>query len=184
MREANLLLLSGERGVGKSTVCLRLVEQLRGLGCPVGGVITLCAETRRYALDIVGGDQRLLAVEDRDLQGPTWGRFNFSQDTLDWAHAVVREAIAHRAALVILDEIGPLEIILRQGFLPALQALIAAPGVGLVVVRPTLLRRLRRRVEKERPVTQRTVTLGNREGMPGRIIRWLWQQGREEIPAY
>jgi nucleoside-triphosphatase THEP1 len=184
MRESNLLLLSGERGVGKSTVCLRLAEQLRVEGYPVGGVITLCAENRRYALDIVGGDQRLLAAEDRDLSGPSWGKFSFSQDTLDWAHAVVREAISHRAALVILDEVGPLEIVLRQGFLPAFQALIAAPVTGLVVVRPTLLRRLRRRVQKERPVTQRTVTLANREYMPGRVIKWLRQQGLEEIPAY
>jgi nucleoside-triphosphatase THEP1 len=167
-----LLLVSGPRGVGKSVVCRRTAENLRREGWSVAGVITEVEDTRRFLVDLATGERRLLAAEGDALEGPVWGRYAFCQAGLDWGNTVIAQAISAGADLVVLDEVGPVELVREQGLTSGLNAILGSSAAGLVVVRPALLDRVRTMVPR-RPVAVWSVTLENREHLPAQITSWL-----------
>lgn len=167
-----LILLIGPQGIGKTTLCLRLAEQFTAHRKGVAGIVTELAGSRRYVLDLTGGERKLLAAAGEPLLGPRWGRYAFSQETLDWGNSVVAQAVAGRADLVILDEVGPLELVAGEGFLPALRAIVAADEAGLVVVRPALVDEVNSMVGT-RSVMIWEVTVENRGDLPGHILHRL-----------
>jgi len=165
-----LILITGAVGIGKSTVCQRLVMLWRERGGVPGGVLTRTAGRERSIVDVVTGEERLLAAEGVELAGPRWGRFSFSQETLDWGNEVMRQAVAGPADLVLLDEVGPLELAAGSGFLPALKILLGSKKAGLVVVRPALLEQVRA-MGSGHTVRVYEVTLENRAGLPEQIMK-------------
>ena len=162
---APVILLSGDRGSGKTTACGRLAEELVARGFRAAGV--LCPSIRDDSgvpleinvKNIADGTVRLFAARGRDLGGPFWppggGGFGFSAAAIEWALGVVRAGMNERADIVVIDEIGPLELTAGQGFLPAIDYLRSlrdarhgsdfasrvAPAV-LLTIRPGLAGRL------------------------------------------
>lgn len=184
MSRLPLLLLTGPPSVGKTTVCLGLACALGERGWNVGGIVTLAEGTRRWALDLQGGKRRLLAVSGEapaGLSGPSWGPYRFSGRTLAWGNAAVLRAMAGGVNLVILDEVGPLELVLGEGFLPALQAVLGGPVSGLVVVRPALVRQVSEMAA--RPAVLWEVTKANRSTLPEEIAAWLGRESAAIGPA-
>jgi nucleoside-triphosphatase THEP1 len=168
-------LVTGARGVGKSTVCQRLAQVWRDHGGVPGGLLTRTAGRERYIVDVATGEERLLAVEGDALAGPRWGRFSFSQEALDWGNEVVRAAVAGPADLVFLDEVGPLELAAGKGLLPALRILLGSRKAALVVARPDLLEQVRTMVTAH-TVRVSEVTPENRKDLPRRVALTLREQ--------
>lgn len=166
-------LLTGERGVGKSTVCLRVAELARAAGLPVAGIVSSCRDPLRNlldAVDLLSLQRWPLASTVEPLGGPAVGRFSFSAAGLARALAALEQAAASDAALLVVDEVGPLELSRREGFYPFLERLRALDSPDLLVaVRPSLLSELQGFLAGER---QRVleVTAAAREGLPGRIV--------------
>ncbi len=171
-----LVLLTGERGVGKSTVCARLAGLWRECGGAPAGLLTRTDGPRRFLVDIATGEGRLLAAEGEELAGPRWGRYSFSQEALDWGNEALRRAAQGPADLLLLDEAGPLELVVGEGLRPGLFFLLQGKGPGLVVVRPALVEQVRGRAAG-RAVRVAVVTVENREGIAGEIIRQLKAEG-------
>ncbi len=168
-----LTLLTGGRGVGKSTVCLRVAELARAAGLPVAGIVSSYRDPLRNLLDAVHLStlQRWpLASTVEPLDGPAVGRFSFSAAGLARALAALEQAAASDAALLVLDEVGPLELGRREGFYPFVEQVrrLASPDL-LIVVRPSLVDELRAFLAGG---LQRVleVTVGARESLPGRIL--------------
>ena len=148
------LLVTGERGAGKTVFCRALVEAVRALpGRPaVGGVIS----PRVYE----GGEQVGIEVEDlrtgrrrrlatlRPAGEPAPSEATklwwFDEDALAWGDRVLRSAIP--CGLLVVDELGPLELEEGRGWLGGLAAVDSgAFTAAVVVVRPRLLPEARRR---------------------------------------
>lgn len=165
-----LVLLTGAMGVGKSTVCQRLAALWRERGGAPAGLLTRTAGPERYLVDAATGEERLLAAEGQELDGPRWGRFSFSQEALDWGHVAMHAAVAGPADLVLLDEVGPLELVAGKGLLSTLWILLSSDKAALVVVRPALLEQLRA-LAGGRTVRVYEVTLENRAGLAESIVR-------------
>ena len=126
---AHILLLTGDRGAGKSTLCERLAEEAQRLGIPAGGVACPAvfgpdgAKIGCRVRNLATGEERELGSTARDLGGPRWKGWSFSREGFKAANRAVLAALERGAGLVILDEVGPVELRLGAGLEPSLQAL-------------------------------------------------------------
>jgi len=174
------VLLTGKRQVGKTTVCKQVAELARGLGYDPAGVLTPIVldeegfPVTRHALMVSGGEQRLLARADGELGGPRTSRYSFDADVFSWVIARLRGAISQGCDLLIVDEIGPLELEQGKGLAPLLSDLSAGRHPRLLlVVRPELTGQLQDRLP-EIPFRTFTVTQGNRQILADAIVKELF----------
>jgi nucleoside-triphosphatase THEP1 len=158
-----VFVVTGPRGVGKSTLCGRVADQIVRRGLRVGGVMTGRLEAlaamgadvdRRYLVDLTSGEHVPFGKRDgfsnhidatapptdasfpsTDELTPGW---EFGQDVFAFGErAVVAGADAD---LLIVDELGPLELQGGRGWVGALEVLRQGTyRAALVVCRPELL---------------------------------------------
>jgi nucleoside-triphosphatase THEP1 len=184
---ARLALLTGPVGIGKTTVAARVVELARRRGFACRGVL---APAQRDAaglkigivgIDLATGERRTLARTGCEMQGPRLGPYSFDAAALEWATAVLLGALAQpppadgreHSALVVVDEIGKLELWQGQGLAAVLPALASGPAAHvLVIVRESLLEELCARLGDERPHVF-WADEQNRDALPGRIAEDL-----------
>jgi len=190
------VILTGDRGTGKTTLCLGLAAsspRFRGLvSVPLlddGG-----ARVGFAARNLATGEQWVLGRPDTDLGGPRYGRFSFSSRGIARAIDCLRGILASSAAgagagaavgaaaaagadasgnategpIVVVDEIGPLEIERGEGLAPVLP-LLATAGDLLLVVRPSLVVRVEALVPRHRREVL-VVTPENRDTLARLVI--------------
>lgn len=177
------ILLTGERGVGKTTTCQAVADLARHRGYQPGGVITPAIYDGRgtkvgfEAVDVGNGERWPLARTDRELGGPQVGSYSFDPDGLARALRVLKSAATAGCDLLMVDEIGPLELEQGQGFAPILDLLpVEGPTHTLIVVRPALLNRLLLNL-RGTECTIFCVTEENRDKLPLQIVEELWGDG-------
>lgn len=145
-------LVTGEKGSGKTQALQHLIERLKnsqpnlaidGLlspavleaGTKIGIDLLTIADNRR---------KRLAHRREFGADGPTTQRWAFQASTIAWANQRLRAMSA--VDLLILDELGPLELERGLGFQQALPLLASGNfQLALVVIRPSLLDVARRR---------------------------------------
>jgi nucleoside-triphosphatase THEP1 len=188
---SRIVLLTGPIGAGKTTVAERVVglAKRRGMACRgllAPAIVDACGhKTGIWGIDLAGDERRALARTDSDLGGPRLGPYSFDAAALDWAAAVVLAALTSPplaggteggySNLVIVDEIGKLELWYGLGLAPVLPRLAAGEVArALVVVRDTLVEELQRWMGTVEPVTIR-VSEQNREMLPAQILEALLQ---------
>ena len=112
--QKRVLLLTGNPGVGKTTVLMKAVNALKENGCRVGGMIS--REAREGGtrvgfeiLDLSNGRSGWLAHVN-PKSGPQVGRYRVNIDDLNRIGAqAITDAVAN-CAVVAIDEIGPMEL--------------------------------------------------------------------------
>lgn len=176
-----LILLSGERATGKTSACERLVALARERGLDCAGILALGAlradgaRTEITLLDVATGERRSLTRLSEGEAFLSVGRFHLSATAMDWAVAQVCAALQTDSDLVLVDEIGPLELRQGGGFAPVLPLLPTARARAcLLVVRPSLTDELAERLSALRPMVIR-LDLANRDGVPGQILALLYR---------
>jgi nucleoside-triphosphatase len=130
-------LLTGRPGCGKTTLIRRLVE---GLGVPAGGFYT--EEIRRagrregFALITLDGQTATLA----SVHSPSRRRvskYGVNVESIDEVGVPAVEQATERAALVVIDEIGKMELLsnrFRQAVLSALES--GKPVLASIMLAP------------------------------------------------
>jgi nucleoside-triphosphatase THEP1 len=122
-----------------------------------------------WGVDVLGGERRVLARTDQDLGGPTVGPYSFDAVALDWAVDVVERA-AGRCDLLVVDEIGKLELWQGVGLVAILPQLVSGKiERSLVLVRDFLLPELQSRLEPVEPTVFR-VNEESRGELPPRVL--------------
>ena len=175
-----IVLLSGDRGVGKSTACQKLVKMACRRGKTIGGFLSTALfddKGDKIGIKLVDprmGEERHLASIAEDLGGLLVGIYHMNAETLSWGTALALSAIEGELDLILIDELGPLELNRNEGFAGVLPALYEVSNVNcLVVVRPELIDNLERRLIAT-VIVRRVVTLDNRDDMPAELARFLW----------
>jgi nucleoside-triphosphatase THEP1 len=160
-----IVVLTGERGVGKSTVCHKTVALAQARQYTCCGILTMSyPDGNRDVLDVQSGAVRRLTLEPEATSGVAQGRFRFDPAALAWGDDVLSQILA--CDLLVVDELGPLEIERGAGWPKAFDVLKEANfKLGLVVVRPELLVQAQLKLPTSATVVF-TVTPKNRDGLP------------------
>ncbi len=168
-----VLILTGERGVGKSTVCRRVVRLARERGYVCGGILTLVEGDDRYVVDVGDGRRRRLTQGSDGSSSVIQGRFRFSAQTLSWGNRTLCQAAP--CDLLVIDEVGPLEVERREGWVAAFDVLAAGRfALAILVVRPELVDQVREMFPDCMPEVL-TVTRENRDKLARRLLELLDQ---------
>ncbi len=164
-----IVILTGERGTGKTTVCERAISLAQSQGRTCSGIITL----RRShdildARDVRSGRVRRLTFESEGDVTLRLGPYRFDPETFAWGNEVLANALP--CDLLVVDELGPLELERGVGWTAALGLLQQSSfALAVVVVRPGLVARARDLLPAE-DVTLLAVTQLNRGSLPPVIV--------------
>jgi nucleoside-triphosphatase len=166
-----VILLTGRPGCGKTTVIQRVLDEFYG---DVGGFYTqeIRAEGRRKGFEIITLDGNSGILSHVDIRGaPRIGKYGVNlQGLKDLAAPSILDAI-ERGSLVVIDEIGPMEILSPYFCEAVIQALSSGVKVlGTIVQRSTPFSDKVKSMPNVRLVE---VNPGNRQELPGKILAWL-----------
>jgi nucleoside-triphosphatase THEP1 len=145
--DKHIAILSGPIGSGKTTACRQLANlaQQRGLDC--SGIV---CPARFDGMDKVGidlldlrtGECRPLAEADNQPSELRTTRYRFDAEVMAWGATIL--GLACPCDVLIVDEIGPLELERGQGWVNALTILREGQfDLAVVVVRPSLVEAFR-----------------------------------------
>ncbi len=142
-----ITIITGSRGVGKTTLLLKLIEELKNKGTPSSGIMTPAVYNDNgdkvgfYALNVANDKQWELGRSDKLLSGPSYGPFSFSETGFIKANEILKHALTKGSEDVFFDEIGPLELEKGYGFSPIL-SLISSFNINrnlYLVIRRSLI---------------------------------------------
>lgn len=145
--------LTGERGAGKTTFCRALAERARAAGWDVAGLLSPGVFENGVKTGILVQDLRtgethplarvhpvpgLASAVQAENFSLAFGDWLFDPSAFAWGNQVLEASLP--CDLLIVDELGPLELVRGEGWTSAL-AVLRQPRyrVGLVVVRPELV---------------------------------------------
>lgn len=175
-------LLTGSIGIGKTTLCHRLVALLRQQGLEPAGILApalIDDQGRKIGirlLRIETEEERVLALVEGDLQGPRTGRYAFDADVMAWGLSGLRRALRGKYDLVLIDEIGPLELLRGEGLAPVLDDLRKLDGSHvLIVVREVLVKMLKERLGRH-DLAVFNIDLGVRDTLALEITKRFFPQ--------
>ncbi len=165
-----LFLLAAPSGAGKTTALRRSVLRARPRALRPGGVLTVPQPhgqpphpSALWLEDVATGQRRLLAHVAAPAEASV-GIWRFLEATLAWGNAVL--AAAADADLLVIDEIGPLELETGRGLTAAFPALCSGKArTAVVAVRPRLAERLAAALAPCQPKIIR-LTPENRDTIP------------------
>jgi nucleoside-triphosphatase THEP1 len=182
---ARIALLTGLIGVGKTTVAERVVGLARRRELTYGGLVAPAMQNRCgqkvgiWGVDLRTGDRRVLARTDQQMGGPAVGPYSFDAEAVAWSLHVVESAIG-ACDLLVVDEIGKLELWQDGGLAPVLPRLAAGEATrALVLVRDSLLDELLPRLRGVEQSVFR-VTEDNRAVLPGHVLDQLFVNVEKE----
>ncbi|HGY56865.1 MAG TPA: hypothetical protein ENK44_14250 [Caldithrix abyssi] len=118
---AKIYILSGAVHSGKTTRLLNWANQRKD----VYGVLAPIIEERRFLLNIHTKESRLLEAPPKALEEKLVhiGKYSFFKATFRWGRQVLEQTPAQKAAWLVIDEIGPLELA-GLGLEPAVHAVL------------------------------------------------------------
>lgn len=139
-----ILIVTGLSGAGKTTWCTQLARLAEEKGMQVKGVLSpgVYKGERKVAINaraIESGETRQLAtLQDRETSELSTPRWRFKPETVAWMNDLLENI--KTSDLIIIDEVGPLELLRRKG-LTAGMHLVDEENyrVACVVVRSSLV---------------------------------------------
>ncbi len=154
-----LLIITGEIGTGKTLLCRLLAEAARQAQWQVSGLLSpgRFKGDLKIGFDVVdlrqGKTYPLAELARPGEGGEATPRWRFDPQRLDWGNQVLQNALP--TDLLVVDELGPLELKFGQGWQAGIEALDRAGDyrLALAVIRPSLLAYGRQHWPQARTVT-------------------------------
>jgi nucleoside-triphosphatase len=167
LRRIKTFVLSGQKGIGKSTICQRIVELafLERIAC--GGIITYKSGDGSIIIKDLQSEKTefFAGVEDK-YSGPHLGKYYFSPNGIQFGIEAIKRGLA--ADILFVDELGPLELS-KKGFYSIMDLLFSEKTkTSIVVIREELLPFFLP-LAGTRPLIF-TATAANRDELPGMIF--------------
>jgi len=149
------LLVVGKPGSGKTSWCREYIDWLGRHGFSVGGILSpgILKHGRRAGfntIDLLTGKETSFARLSRHRSfkgGERVGDYTISRDGILFACSAIEIAVDNKCDLVVIDEVGILEL-RGKGLMPAVELALASAVNVLLVVRSSLKEALQRRFPK------------------------------------
>jgi nucleoside-triphosphatase len=168
--------VTGIPGVGKSTIVRKVVERTQQEGVKVGGMTSsdLRSGPTRVGFEIrnlMTGEAGVLAHVSQDT-GPRIGKYHVKSEDLDriGTEAII-SAIKH-ADLIVIDEVGPMELTSRR-FKEAVQAALACGRPLLGTVHRKAQDPLVNAIKRDQQIDVIEATNENRDSLPDMLLKRL-----------
>ena len=171
-----VIIVTGAVGIGKSTVCRRLIGIVQGRGYSCGGVLTDKAHDESIIIeDIQTGERETLATTSDIYHGPCTPKYFFNPEGIDFGLRAIAKGLS--SSMLLVDELGHLEL-RGEGFAPVLGQLKAGRvETCVLVIRSALLPAFLAQMNVV-PVVFKT-TAGNRNQLAQEIGSVLLDKLRE-----
>jgi nucleoside-triphosphatase len=169
-----VLLLTGNPGVGKTSIMLRIVESLKARGYSLGGMVSREIRVGGIRvgfeiLDLNTGRKGWLAHVTQK-EGPQVGRYRVNLGDLEGIGVkAITDAVAI-SDVVVIDEIGPMELH-SQKFREAILEAADSPKLLVGVVHWKAADSVINRIKGRDDVEVHLVTLENRESLHVSVLR-------------
>ena len=139
------LLIVGDPRSGKTSWCRDYIDRVREQGISVGGVLSpeVCENGERGGVDVtelITGKRipyARFSINDSFGEGEMVGPYTIDHDAILFACKAICSAIDSVCDLVVIDEVGPLEL-RGKGLMPAVELTISSALNVLIVVRSSL----------------------------------------------
>lgn len=113
--------ITGKPRIGKSTIIKEVIMRLKAEGIAVGGMLTSDIHERGRRIgfsveDISTGEKGILAHVQLQESGPKVGKYTVNLTDLDaiGAHSINNALTRSEPRIIIVDEIGPMELKSRR----------------------------------------------------------------------
>ena len=166
-----VIIVTGEIGIGKTTVCDKALKMLQSAGYICGGILTYKAiDGSLTVLDIQTRERRTLAsTHDDTYHGPHTGKYFFSVKGIEFGLRAIERGIA--SDILFVDEIGYLELS-GDGFARSLELIKAQKAKNsILVIRKKLLSAFLTQLDDNPSVFETTVSTRNQ--LPHKICASL-----------
>jgi nucleoside-triphosphatase len=167
-----VLLLTGNPGVGKTTVLMKTVNTLKGRGIRVGGMISREVREggRRVGFEILDltSSRRGWLAHVNQKSGPQMGKYRVNIEDLNAIGAQAVTGAVEKCEVIAIDEIGPMELFSEKFKEAAWKALDSRKLVIAVVhwkAQDKLINKAKNREDAETII----VNVGNREKLHEQI---------------
>jgi nucleoside-triphosphatase THEP1 len=168
--QSDIILITGVRQIGKTTLCQHVVADLQAANLTVSGLLTQHTGSHSLrAMDVVSGKTFDLTLPFEQTGGVKLKHFRMDPVAMAQSAEAVRASFPTQ--VFFLDELGPLELKKGQGWRLVIDLLKDAEyRIAFIVVRPELLVEAIYQLPAEiYPVVN--VKMENRAALPERLCR-------------
>ena len=146
--KSRILIITGERQEGKTTFVKWLIKRLHTMN-PSGFFteVEKVSEKRfgYYLVPVRTGERKLLCSIKPETGNLKYGKFYFDETTFEKGRTILKQSINQNAGLIIIDEIGPLELG-GKGWSSAIDELVKSSNIPMIwTVRRSLAEKAARR---------------------------------------
>jgi len=143
-KKKSVILICGSSGSGKTSMVEKICVHAANQGMLVGGISApgTFKDGYRFSLDVVDlatGERSFLAQRyfPSDI---TFGPFGFSAEGLVFGKNAILKAIKDQIDVLVIDEIGPFELMNCGWASPLKQAALSAIDVLVITIRPEVVK--------------------------------------------
>jgi nucleoside-triphosphatase len=169
-----LLFVTGRPGIGKTTVMLKVAEGLKAKGYRVGGMISkeVRLEGKRVGFEItnLGTGVKGWLAHAEQRAGPQLGKYRVNLSDLDSIGAQAVLEASRNADVVVIDEIGPMELF-SNAFRKAVNEALNSSKLVLAVIHHSVRDPLVESIKKRNDLFMATVDLANRNDLHNILIQ-------------
>lgn len=161
----NALLVTGEPGIGKTTVCHRVIDSFDGM---CRGIVTneIRTENGRVGFEVQQLNGRTFTLSHVSFDGPTVGRYGVDTGVMDRVTDHLLSCINDaKTDLLVIDEIGKMEL-LNDSFKRSIKQILQSTTQTLATV-PTSGPPPIPEIKQSYPIVE--VTTGNRNQLHTQI---------------
>lgn len=177
-----LVFLTGVPGVGKSTVVKRVAERMKQEGMKVGGMVSADMRSGPSRVgfeirDLLTAKAGVLAHANQAI-GPKIGKYRVNSDDLEKIGAEAILSAITSADLVVIDEVGPMELTSTR-FKDTVRSALACGKPVLGTVHRNAQDPIVKAIKSEAGIDVIEVTYANRETLPRILVerfKAAWQQ--------